>query len=228
VPPACFKGVLPASETLFDNQRVRITEAFGGRPVLPFYGLSERVAIAGEVIDRPEVYAFEPLYGVTELVDEAGNPVSQIGQRGQVVATGFISRAMPLIRYHTGDWAELAAPASAENGHKLHLRGISSRWSQEFVFGRNGERISVVSLDQHNYAALIRDYQYYQETLGKVVLKVLPCEGVRAELLEAMLRPVRQRVAAVLEITVQVVDQLPSGPTGKRKFVDQRLEVTPL
>jgi phenylacetate-CoA ligase len=228
VPPACFKGVLPASETLFENQRVRISEAFGGKRVLPFYGLSERVAIAGEVIDRPEVYAFEPLYGVTELVDEAGNPVRQIGQRGQVVATGFISRAMPLIRYQTGDWAELVAPASAENGYKLHLRGISSRWSQEFVLGRSGERISVVSLDQHNYAALIIDYQYYQDTLGKVVLKVLPCKGVGAASLEPMLRPVRQRVAAVLEITVQVVDHLPSGRTGKRAFVDQRLELSPL
>jgi phenylacetate-CoA ligase len=227
-PPACFKGVLPASETLFENQRVRIAEAFGGKPILPFYGLAERVAIAGEVIDRLQVYAFEPLYGVTELVDEAGVPVSRIGQRGEVVATGFISSAMPLIRYRTGDWAELLAHPSAENGYKLHVRGISSRWSQEFVLGRNGERISVVSLDQHNYADLIRDYQYYQDTLGKVVLKVLPCKGVGADALEAMLRPVRQRVAAVLEITVQVVDQLPSGPTGKRAFVDQRLEVSPL
>ena len=135
---------------------------------------------------------------------------------------------MPLIRYRTGDWAELVAPPSAENGYKLHVAGICSRWSQEFVLGRNGERISVVSLDQHNYADLIRDYQYYQDTVGKVVLKVLPCEGVGADGLEAMLRPVRQRVAAVLEITVQVVDQLPSGPTGKRAFVDQRLEVSPL
>jgi phenylacetate-CoA ligase len=227
-PPACFKGVLPASETLFQNQRARITEAFGGKPILPFYGLSERVAIAGEVIDRPEVYAFEPLYGVTELVDEAGRPVSRIGQRGEVVATGFVSSAMPLIRYRTGDWAELVAPPSAENGYKPHLRGISSRWSQEFVLGRNGERISVISLDQQNYADLIRDYQYYQNTLGKVVLKVLPCKGAGADSLEAMLRPVRQRVAAVLEITVQVVDHLPSGPTGKRAFVDQRLEVSPL
>ena len=94
--------------------------------------------------------------------------------------------------------------------------------------GRNGERISVISLDQQNYADLVRDYQYYQNTLGKVVLKVLPCKGIGADGLEAMLRPVRQRVAAVLEITVQVVDNLPSGPTGKRAFVDQRLEVSPL
>jgi phenylacetate-coenzyme A ligase PaaK-like adenylate-forming protein len=224
-PPLCFKGVLPASESLFDNQRRGIAMAFGNRPILPFYGLSERVAIAGEVPGEPQVYAFEPLYGVTELIDDAGEPVSEVGGRGRIVATGFISAAMPLIRYETGDRAELVAPACAANGYRIRLRGIRSRWSQEFVFGRAGEPISVISLDQENYADVIRDYQYYQDTLGSVVLKVIPCEGVGMDRLEAMLRPVRQRVAAVLDISIRAVDQLPTGPTGKRSFVDQRLEL---
>lgn len=227
-PPPSFKGILPASETLFDNQRMRMAEAFGGKPILPFYGLSERVAIAGEVVGQPQVYAFEPLYGVTELVDEAGLPVTRAGQRGQIVATGFVSRAMPLLRYQTGDWAELVALPCAENGHRLQVRGINSRWSQEFVFGRNGEAISVISLDQENYATVIRDYQYYQDTLGKVVMKILPCAGVDVGKLEGVLRPIRQRVSSVLEITVEIVEQLPVGRTGKRSFVDQRLTILPL
>jgi phenylacetate-CoA ligase len=224
-PPACFKGVLPASESLFENQRRCIAETFGNRPILPFYGLSERVAIAGEVLGEPQTYAFEPLYGVTELVDERGAPVSRAGQRGRIVATGFLSAAMPLIRYETGDYAELVAPASAANGYKLRVKGINSRWSQEFVFGRSGEPISVVSLDQHNYADVIREYQYYQDTLGRVVLRLVPCKNVGAESLEAVLRPVRQRVSSVLDISIELVDRLPVGLTGKRAFVDQRLEL---
>jgi phenylacetate-CoA ligase len=223
--PGCFKGVLPASETLFDNQRRSIAEVFGRRPILPFYGLSERVAIAGEILGQPHIYAFEPLYGITELIDEKGTPVGRVGQRGQIVATGFISSAMPLIRYQTGDYAELVAPASAETGYKLHVRAIASRWSQEFVFGSHGEPISVISLDSENYADVIRDYQYYQDTLGQVVLRLALCKGVRAERLEATLRPVHARVAGVLDISVAIVDRLPVGPTGKRAFVEQKLEL---
>jgi phenylacetate-CoA ligase len=223
-PPAGFKGVLPASETLFDNQRRRIAAAFGGCAIIPFYGLSERVAIAGEVVGDPGTYAFEPLYGVTELVDAAGSPVRHPGQRGSIVATGFISAAMPLIRYQTGDFAELAALPSPENGYRLMLRGIGSRWSQEFVFGRRSEPISVISLDQENYAGLIREYQYFQDTLGSVTLRVVPHRGVARERLEEMLRPIRQRVAEVLEIALEPVDFLPVGPTGKRAFVEQKLE----
>src|SRR5262249_16840128 len=148
-------GVLPASETLFGNQRKCIGEAFGGRPILPFYGLSERVAIAGESPGRPGVYLFEPLYGITEALDEDGAPVPPAGQRAKIVGTGFTSAGMPLTRYQTGDYAGPVAPASAENGYKLEARGISSRWSQEFVFGARGEPISVISLDRENYADVI-------------------------------------------------------------------------
>jgi phenylacetate-CoA ligase len=132
---------------------------------------------------------------------------------------------MPLIRYQTGDYAELVAPASAETGYKLHVRAIASRWSQEFVFGSHGEPISVISLDSENYADVIRDYQYYQDTLGQVVLRLALCKGVRAERLEATLRPVHARVAGVLDISVAIVDRLPVGPTGKRAFVEQKLEL---
>jgi phenylacetate-CoA ligase len=222
--PRCFKGVLPASEVLFDNRRKCIRHAFGNRPVLPFYGLSERVAIAGENPGWPDVYSFEPLYGITELIDENGNPVSRVGQRGKIVATGFLSAAMPLIRYQTGDYAELVASASAENGHRLTVRGISSRWSQEYIFGVRGEPISVISLDSENYANIIREYQYYQDTVGRVVLRVAPCKGVGKELVEQTLRPVRLRVKGVLDISVVLVDQLPVGSTGKRPFVEQRLQ----
>jgi phenylacetate-CoA ligase len=224
-PPLSFKGVLPASETLFENQRQCIAEAFGHRPILPSYGLSERVAIAGEVQGERQIYAFEPLYGVTELVDDSGVPLTEMGCRGRIVATGFISAAMPLVRYETGDFAELVAPACAANGHMIQLRGISSRWSQEYVFGRAGEPISVISLDQENYADVFRDYQYYQDVLGSVVLKVVPCQRVGLDRLEATLRPVRQRVGAVLDISIKTVDRLPVGATGKRSFVDQRLEL---
>src|SRR5262249_55620753 len=157
--------------------------------------------------------------GVTELVDEDGRPITRTGQRGRIVSTGFISQAMPLIRYDTGDYGELVALPAAENGYKPHVNGISSRWSQEFVFGRDGEPISVISLDPENYAGVIREYQYYQDTLGKVVLRVVPYPGVGLDRLESVLLPMRERVPGVLEIIVEPVLEIPVGRTGKRAFV---------
>jgi hypothetical protein len=57
------------------------------------------------------------------------------------------------------------------------------------------------------------------------VMKIVPCKGVSRESLEAILRPIYQRAGGVLDISIEMVDQLPIGPTGKRGFVDQRLEL---
>lgn len=223
-PPDSLRGILTASEELYPSQRILIVEAFKGRPILSFYGMSERVAIAGEIPSDPGCYAFEPLYGITELVDAQGRSITEIGKYGRIVSTGLGNRAMPLIRYEIGDYGMLTELPSASNGHKLHIRHINSKWSQEYVFGRHEEAISVISLDQENYAGLIWAYQYYQDTPGKIVMKVVACEDVSRERLEAMLAPLRRRVAEVLEVEIEIVHELPVGRTGKRKLVDQRLE----
>ena len=39
-------------------------------PIANFYGLSEKVLFASESMAGGELYTFEPLYGLAELVDE--------------------------------------------------------------------------------------------------------------------------------------------------------------
>jgi phenylacetate-CoA ligase len=218
-----LRGVLTASETLFAHQRKRISRSLGGIPILSFYGLSERVAIAGELVEEPDTYEFEPLYGLVELVDDAGQPVTRTGERGRIVCTGFFSRAMSLIRYDTGDRAELVEPADRGNCFRLRLRGIRSRWSQEYVVGRNGERISVVNLDLEHYYGVFSEYQYRQSAPGHVLLRVVPCSGVGRDEIERVVDAIRDRVRGVMKLDVDVVSALPAGLTGKRPFVDQRI-----
>ncbi len=223
-PPDSLRGILTASEVLYPSQRSLLSDSFGRRPILSFYGMSERVAIAGDSTSDPGCYEFEPLYGITELVDTQGRPVSEIGRRGRIVSTGLGNRGMPMIRYDIGDEGILGELPCESNGYRLKVRRISSKWSQEYVFGRREEPISVVSLDQENYAGVIWAYQYYQDTPGKVVMKVVACEDASPDRLEAMLVPMRRRVADVLEVAIEIVDELPVGRTGKCKLVDQRLE----
>src|SRR5690606_15500097 len=52
-----------------------------------------------------------PEYGISEVVDDDGNPVPP-GVEGDVVVTSFLSRVFPLIRYRLGDRAILAPPGT--------------------------------------------------------------------------------------------------------------------
>lgn len=221
--PKSLRAVLTASETLFPEQRSVIAKAFGAVPVLAFYGMTERVGIAGELMDEPDVYEFEPLYGVAELVDDDGRRVIEAGRRGRIICTGLFSRVMSLIRYDVGDRATLVRPAGADNCYRLRVSGIRSRWSQEFLVGRDGELISPVMIDQANYYGVFCEHQYYQETPGKAVLQAVLCEGVAPGDIARVMAPIHHRVGDVLDIRVEPVEALPVGRTGKRRMIDQRI-----
>jgi phenylacetate-coenzyme A ligase PaaK-like adenylate-forming protein len=221
-PPPCLRGVMTASETLFAHQRQLIASAFGV-PVVGHYGMSERVATAGELVDDPDTFEVEPLYGIVELVDEGGKPISLPGRRGRMICTALFSKAMALIRYEVGDSATLVRAATYENCSRLRVRDVRSRWAQEFVIGRGGQKISVISLDQENYFGMIREYQYVQFQPGHVVFRAVPCAGTTVHDINRMLDPVRRRVLDELTFGIEIVPALPVGSTGKRHFVDQRI-----
>jgi phenylacetate-CoA ligase len=90
-----LQAVLTTSETLDPARREQISKAFCC-PVYDNYGGSERVCYIHSC--REGSYHILSEYGVTELIEIADRP-----QYRKVIATGFWNRAMPLIRYDTGD-----------------------------------------------------------------------------------------------------------------------------
>ena len=221
-PPQSFLGVLCASETLFPDQLRLMSKCFLV-PVIAHYGMTERVAIAGELVDRPGTYEFEPLYGIVELVDNAGKLVTVPGQTGRIVCTGLFSKAMALIRFDVGDRATLVRPATFENCYRLQVSGIQSRWNQEFVIGKNGEKIGVINLDRENYFGIIQEYQYAQSIPGVAVFRVVPNPRATREQIDAVLAEISDRVRGVVDFQLEIVPSIAVGLTGKRNYVDQKI-----
>lgn len=94
------RAVVTSSETLAPADRAVISEAFGC-PVFDHYGAAEMAALITQC--REGVYHANSDYGVVEVLKD-GRPVRS-GETGEIVATGFINRVMPFIRYATGDLA---------------------------------------------------------------------------------------------------------------------------
>lgn len=223
-PPPTFKGVLLMSESIQPFQREVIREGFGPVSLLACYGLSEKVAIAGEIPGSPDEYEFEPLYGVTELVDAAGRPVSVPGQQGRLVGTGFASMGMPLIRYDTGDLATAVASPSADNCWRLRVRDIISCYRQEHLVTREGGLITPTVLYANN--RVVREFQFVQHEPGLVVLRIVPVQGVQRGELDALLHKINERADGIMSVTVEAVDQIPLTPRGKRVMVEQHLDLS--
>lgn len=221
-PPSSLRGILAASESLFSHQHQLIEKCFGV-PAMAHYGMSERVAIAGEVVGSPGVYEFEPLYGMVELLDDSGQPVTAPGRRGKLVSTGLFSQAMALIRYDTGDRATLVRSATPENRFRMRVSNIRSRWNQEFVIGYDGQKIPVISLDQENYFGIFKEYQYVQSVPGLAVFRVVPCAGVSKTEVNRAVDTFRDKVRGIIDFELEIVPDIPTGLTGKRNFVLQQI-----
>lgn len=221
-----IKGIFPISESLFLYQRKSLREAFQNSKILPFYGLSEKVAIAGEVDGRVDVYDFEPLYGITELVDENGEAVKTPGKRGRIVSTGLLNMGMPLIRYDTEDEAELVQAPEFSNSFRLRVKNIRSRWGQEFVVGKNGELVSIAAINIHSNAyAWIREFQFFQKIRGIVDVCIVAKDGVDRLMLEDFVKEIQEKVGGSIKFILKQVDKIERNNRGKSKFILQKLNL---
>jgi phenylacetate-CoA ligase len=94
------RAIVTSSETLAPAVRAMVSEAFGC-PVFDHYGAAEMAALITQC--REGAYHANADYGVVEVIKD-GRPV-RAGETGEIVATGFVNRVMPFIRYATGDLA---------------------------------------------------------------------------------------------------------------------------
>lgn len=224
-PVSQIRGIFPISEKIYPHQRELMAKAFDRATLVPFYGLSEKVAFAQERAGKPDEYEFDPIYGYTELVDDDGYPVTIPGETGRIVSTSLLFKGMPLIRYDTRDTAELVEMPATHNGYRLVLRNISPRRDSEYVIGKSGALIPFCGLCVPIDAkGEVREVLFIQDTPGEVELQVVT-DGAKEPDLRDYLDRMAERSSGDLNIKCRVVDSLPISKRGKRKFIDQRLDL---
>jgi phenylacetate-CoA ligase len=224
-PIAGLRAVLCGSETLFPEQRTLIEQAFGAR-VYSWYGHSEAVALGGECEHDTAIHLF-PQYGYVELVDEEGEAVTERGATGEIVATSLHARAMPLIRYRTGDLAVLGAQACERCGRPYQLLERIEGRVQEFVVTSTGRRISMTAINMHSpIFDNVFQFRFAQERPGEVSLRIVPKPSYSPEADDAQItRALMQKLGDDMALRLELVDEIPRGGRGKYRFLDQMLDL---
>lgn len=218
---SAMQGVFPISEPLFGHQRQLFRAVFPNAAVVPFYGLSEKVAFATETDGFPGVYTFEPLYGVVELVDDAGIAITRAGYEGRVIGTGFVSTGMPFIRYDTGDRARLVERPSRENGWQLSVDGLAPRRRPDYLYSAGMTRIVATDLVPENLVLLagLAEWQFAQDTPGHCNFRyVLARDGSDSDA-RRVIDHLERRLSHAISFTPVRVERLLSTGNGKRPFI---------
>ena len=207
--------VFVTSERLYDDQRATISRVFGCQ-VANGYGGRDAGFIAHECPHGGMHLTAEDI--VVEIVDREGR-VLPPGEAGEIVVTHLATRDFPFIRYRTGDVAVMDDRACACGRGLPMIREIQGR-TTDFVVAADGTVL-------HGLALIyilrdlpgVRQFKIVQESLHATRILIVGDDSFDPGCLPAIQAKTRARLGEQVQVTVELVAEIPPERSGKYRYV---------
>jgi phenylacetate-CoA ligase len=217
VPAPRPRAVITSSETLDLATRSVIERAFDC-PVFDHYGAAEMAAFITQC--RAGAYHVNPEFGIVEILRD-GHPV-QVGETGEIVATGFLNPVMPLIRYATGDLA-VQGRAGCPCGREFPaLERISGR-ADDVLITPEGRRIGRLDPIFKAVTALV-ETRIVQDGVDHVRVETVTEAALASGEQAALLEELRNRLGPSMRIDLVRVPKIERTAAGKFRSVVNLLD----
>ena len=214
---AAPRVIFTSSETLLDFHLSKIARSTGAR-VADRYGNSEFSASA---LQCPEgSYHVDTEFCVLEIDPEEE---TDDWVRGEVIATGFANRAMPFIRYRTGDVATLRKRGSCACGRERPILEEIDGRIDDFVITPDGRRVGRMDHVFKN-AMEVKEAQIYQPSTDRIVVRFVPRAGFGVRAQADLDREFRARLGNEIDIVYERVERIPRRENRKFRAVVSDLE----
>jgi phenylacetate-CoA ligase len=212
-----LKAVFTSSEILFAQQKSLIEEAFKAK-VYDKYGNSEQATIIGTCETGKYYHDFQE-YAFTEILDENGEPVIEDGGIGEIVSTPFTNPVTPLIRYRTGDLAQITFEKCPCGRELRRIKQIIGR-SQDYLAAVDGSRISAAALNTHlDVFDHVKRFRYYQGKPGEAIIQIVKTPKFVQLDEQKILQESIYRSKGKIRFTIEYFDDLPLSSRGKFSFI---------
>lgn len=204
------RAILVSSETLFDWQRADLERAFACK-VFNGYSLGEPVCFVSECSEG-SLHA-SPEFGVIEYV-------TQPDGSDEIVATGLINDAMPLLRYRTGDTATRGDGAPCRCGRGLPTVGPIAGRVDEMVLTPEGTAVGPAALSlAFQSVPNLRESQIVQSSPQAITIKLCVAPAYAPADEQFLLGELRKRLGLTLGIELEYVAAVPRTVSGKQRLV---------
>lgn len=214
-----LKGIIVYAENLYTWQGDLIRSVFGKR-VFSDYGMVEKV-IHGGGCEHSDNYHLYPQYGFSEYLD-LGNSYREL------VGTGFINYAMPLIRYKTGDACSKVSKGCPDCGRAYDIVTMIEGRTGDFLVNAEGQIVSVyLNIDFRAFDNIER-FQLYQEYPGTVDLRIWPKDSYKNKDADKILSEIKRSLgpqADKLSFNIALMDNKELQHSKKYRMIDQRLDI---
>jgi phenylacetate-CoA ligase len=213
-------GIITWGDTLYAHYRKTIEAAFGAH-VTDTYGVGEGIQVAAQCGHETH-YHIHATQTIVEFVDDDGQPVPE-GSPGNILLTRLHPGPTPLIRYQVGDVGTGGGWVRCECGRGLPIMGSIQGRDTDNIITPGGNRLIV-----HFFTGIIEFFtqvevfQVIQEQRDSVRLLIVPRADYTDAVGEEIVRQLKAR-GADIAIQVEVVPDIPTAASGKRRFVINRL-----
>jgi phenylacetate-CoA ligase len=214
-----INSVITMSESL-DRYTQKAGEKYFGCKVLGRYSNIENGILAQQTLASSEEYVINSASYYLEIMDMEKDVVLPYGNLGRIVVTDFYNRAMPLLRYDTGD-VGIMEEKFIDGSKKLVLSQIEGRKLDQ-IYNTKGELISsyIVYKNMWKYTE-IEQYQLIQKDERKYEFKISMKGDFQRE--EQLIREFVSYLGKDANFKVKYVHEIPLLNSGKRKKVINKM-----
>lgn len=215
------KWVTTGAENLIGNQVVLITKMFPNAIIRQHYGLMEGVANFSQDIEGN--WQIDDDFAYVEFIPITENSDNSEVIRCRIVGTGFSNPAFPLIRYDTGDVAEIKWHEN--NGKKVpEIKRIEGR-SSNIIKGPDGFEINEarLSIILHDFNNII-EAQFVQHSLTNIVLKIVKNSYFDDKDEHQLLSNISDCFDKRMNVQLVYVNEIERTKSGKLKLVISEIE----
>jgi phenylacetate-CoA ligase len=208
IKPVRLRAAIVSGDTLLPGMRKSI-ESFFGCKCFDSYGQCEGVSMAMECAQgRMHVI---PAAGIMEILRDDGSRCGP-GEVGEIVSTGLLNDAMPLIRYRVGDYAAWAEDQNCTCGNQQPIITNMEGRVDDYVITSSGRKIG--RLAGFRRSPRIHSAQFVQDSPGHAFLLVRPGRDYSRKDALTVRDDILSRVGD-LDIVVVEVPEIPKTPQGK-------------
>ena len=199
------KFIITTAEVLSPFARVQIESAFNCS-VIDQYGCTEMAVMAYSECDNK--YNFPPLYSLVEFLP------SEVEGAQKIIATGLVNRAMPLLRYDTGD---LCVGGVENNLHQI-CQTIIGR-DDDIIETPSGKKVG--RLDPVFKGVVgVESAQIVQDAIDSLVVYVVISHDAKEDIYsKVLINNIKRRVGDEMSVKIIEVDALELTASGKFKSV---------
>lgn len=163
-------------------------------------------------------------YFIEFLKLDADVPAEEM-EEARIVVTDLFNKAVPMIRYDTGDVGVYRYVEVASGKKQKVLETIKGR-KNDYLYSNKKQKLAPQSFSVMMWKYnCIKQYQLIQEDYDEIILKIVYKEdGKEADVEEQLTKDIKQLFGKETKLVIQNLESIPIEKSGKRKYIISKLD----